>query len=84
LPVVESLAREFAGRARVVTVHVDRDGQIGEQFDARGLPSYLVFLDGREVNRINLSFVDWFLEARFRRILNNALKEAARSSQQIP
>jgi thioredoxin-like negative regulator of GroEL len=81
LPVVESLALEFTGRARILTVHVDREGQVGEQFDALGLPSYLVFLDGREVSRINLSFVDWFLEARIRRMLNNALNQAARSSR---
>jgi thioredoxin-like negative regulator of GroEL len=78
LPVVESLADEFAGRARVVKVHVDRDGQVGEQFSAPGLPSYLLFVNGHEVSRIKLNFLDWFLEARMRRMLKKALEGAAR------
>jgi thioredoxin-like negative regulator of GroEL len=74
LPVIESLADEFAGRAHFVKVHVDRDGEVQGHFGASGLPSYLLFKDGREVGRMRLTFVDWFLDTRIRRMINGALE----------
>jgi thioredoxin-like negative regulator of GroEL len=73
LPVIESLAGEFAGRARFVTVHVDRDSETLEQFDSSGLPTYLVFRDGQPVDRLLFSQIGWFLERRLRRMVNGAL-----------
>jgi thioredoxin-like negative regulator of GroEL len=73
LPVIESVAGEFAGRARFVTVHVDRDSDVLEQFEAWGLPTYLVFKDGRPFDRLYFSQVGWFLEMRVRRMVSGAL-----------
>ena len=73
MPVIESLADEFAGRARFVKVHLDRDGEVREPFGASGIPSYLLFKDGRKIDHIRLTFVGWFLEARIRRMVNSAL-----------
>jgi thioredoxin 1 len=74
LPVVEDIAREFAGRARVVKVQVDREGEVLERFRASGLPAYLVYREGSEVDRLALSSVGWFLKARVRRLLNASLE----------
>jgi thioredoxin-like negative regulator of GroEL len=73
LPVIESLAEEFAGRARFAKVQIDRDGEVQERFGASGLPSYLLFKDGREIDRMRLTFVGWFLEGRIRRMVSAAL-----------
>jgi thioredoxin-like negative regulator of GroEL len=73
LPVIESLAAEFAGRARFAKVHIDQDGAIQEKFGASGIPSYILFKNGQEVDRILVSFVGWFLESRVRRMVNGAL-----------
>ncbi len=73
MPVIESLAEEFRGRARVATVHADRGGDLLAAFDASGFPTYLVFRDGVEVDRLTLRFVPWFLESRLRRTLERAL-----------
>ncbi len=73
MPVIESLASEFSGRARFVKVHVDEEGKIQEAFNASGLPSYLLFKDGEEVSRIRMTFLDWFLERRVRGMVNGAL-----------
>ena len=73
MPVIESLANEFSGRARFVKVHIDEEGKVQEAFDASGLPSYLLFRDGEEVSRIRMTFLDWFLERRVRRMVNGAL-----------
>ena len=73
MPVIEGLAGEFEGRARVVKVEIDREGVVLESFDASIIPSYLVYVDGVEVDRLTLTFVDWFLESRVRRMLESAL-----------
>lgn len=73
MPAIESLAREFAGRARFVKVQIDREGEVQERFGASSLPSYLPFKDGREVDRMRVTFVDWFLEGRIRRMVDSAL-----------
>ena len=76
MPVIESLADEFEGRARVVKVEVDRKGETLASFDASSLPSYLVFRDGVEVDRIRLRFLDWWLERRIRGMVEGALESA--------
>ncbi len=73
MPVIESLASEFSGRARFVKVHIDEEGKVQEAFNASGLPSYLLFKDGEEVSRIRMTFLDWFLERRVRGMVNGAL-----------
>jgi thioredoxin-like negative regulator of GroEL len=73
LPVIEDLANDFAGRARFVRIHVDRDGHVLKRFGASGLPTYLVFRDGKEVDRLRLTFISWFLEQRLRRMVESQL-----------
>jgi thioredoxin-like negative regulator of GroEL len=73
LPVIEELALEFAGRARFVRVDVAPGGGVLERFGASGLPAYLLFRDGVEVDRMRLGFLDWFLKSRLRRMVNGAL-----------
>ncbi len=72
MPVIESLAHEFSGRARFFKVHIDEDGKVQEAFNAGGLPSYLLFKDGKEVSRIRFT-LGWFLERRVRRMVEGAL-----------
>jgi thioredoxin-like negative regulator of GroEL len=74
LPVIEALAEEFQGRARVVKVEADRDGVVLDAFDASSIPAYLVFRDGVQVDRIQMSFLPWFLESRIRAMVESALE----------
>jgi thioredoxin 2 len=46
-PVLESLARQFAGRVKLVKVNVDESPAIAQRFEARGIPMLLVLRDGR-------------------------------------
>ena len=73
MPVVEDLSEEFEGRARFVKIEVDRQGDTLERFGASGVPAYLVFQDGVEVDRLSLNFLDWYFEARIRMMLENRL-----------
>ncbi|HEY6058926.1 MAG TPA: thioredoxin [Candidatus Limnocylindrales bacterium] len=51
-PILEQLAREFAGRLKVVKVNVDENPVLAAQFDARSIPTLVVLRGGRVVDRI--------------------------------
>jgi thioredoxin 1 len=45
-PVVEELARDYEGRARMVKVDVDKNPKISTQFSIRSIPTLMVFKGG--------------------------------------
>jgi thioredoxin 1 len=45
-PIVEDLADEFEGRAKVGKVDVDENPQTAQQFGVRSIPTLLFFKDG--------------------------------------
>jgi thioredoxin 2 len=51
-PALEDLARDFAGRARIAKLNVDENPQTASRFDVRSIPTLLVFVGGREIDRI--------------------------------
>ena len=68
---MQSLAEEFAGRARFVQVDASPDGKLLESFGASSLPTYIVFRDGVEVDRLTLNVIPLFLENRLRRMVTS-------------
>ena len=77
MPVIEALAEEFAGRVRVVIVVVEAGGGVLAEFDADGVPAYLVFQNGVEVERLAPMLTDWWTEARLRGRIEAALANAS-------
>ncbi len=51
-PVVEELAGEYAGRAKVVKVNVDEHQELAQRFGIMSIPTLLFFKDGREADKI--------------------------------
>jgi thioredoxin 2 len=51
-PVLERLAREHAGRLKVVRVNVDEAPSTAAQHQATSIPTLVVLRDGRQVDRI--------------------------------
>jgi len=51
-PVVEELAGEFEGKARVGKVDVDNNPEISAKYGIRSIPSLLIFRDGEVVDQI--------------------------------
>lgn len=51
-PVFEKLAEEFDGRLTFAKVDVDSNQSSAGQFGIRGIPTLLVFNDGKEIDRI--------------------------------
>jgi thioredoxin 2 len=51
-PILEQLAREYAGRIKVVKVNVDENPALAVRFDAQSIPTLLVLKGGRVMDRI--------------------------------
>lgn len=51
-PVLEALAREYAGRAQFAAVDCDDEPQIAQRYNVRSMPTFVLLRDGREVGRI--------------------------------
>jgi thioredoxin 1 len=50
-PAVEQLAQEFAGRAKVAKVDVDQDIGLAMRYQVRGVPTFIIFKDGKPVQQ---------------------------------
>jgi thioredoxin len=50
-PFVDEIARDYVGRALVAKVDTDRAQQATAPFGIRGIPTSIVFKDGKEVAR---------------------------------
>jgi thioredoxin 2 len=48
-PALENLARQYAGRVKLVKVNVDQAPRTAERFTARSIPTLLLLRDGRVV-----------------------------------
>ena len=48
-PIVEELAGEFEGRAKIGKVNVDNNHQLASQYGIRGIPTLMIFKGGAMV-----------------------------------
>ena len=51
-PVIDELAVEFEGRAKVGKVDVDQNGLLAEEYGVRSIPTLVFFKDGRVVDQV--------------------------------
>lgn len=51
-PVVEKLAQEYAGRAKVAKVDVDMNIEVAMRYRVQGVPTFGIFKDGELVHRV--------------------------------
>jgi thioredoxin-like negative regulator of GroEL len=51
-PALEELAAELDGQARIAKLNVDENPHTASRFDVRSIPTLLVMVGGREVDRI--------------------------------
>lgn len=51
-PVIEELASDFHGRAKVAKLDVDHNPQVAMAFNVRSIPTLLFFKDGRVVDQL--------------------------------
>lgn len=50
-PVLDDLAREYAGKAAIAKINVDQEPGLAEQFGVSSIPTLLVIKSGGEVQR---------------------------------
>jgi thioredoxin 1 len=51
-PTIETLAEEYAGRAAVFKINVDRAPDLAQRYGIQGVPSVLFFSEGQETERL--------------------------------
>lgn len=51
-PSIEQLAVEYAGRAKVFKVDVDREGDLAGRYGIMSIPALLVFKNGKQVDQM--------------------------------
>ena len=50
-PVIDEVARDYAGRLKVVKVDVDESGETAARFGVTAMPTFVVVKDGKETFR---------------------------------
>ncbi len=50
-PVVEQIAKEMGDSARVCKINIDEQPELASQYNVMSIPTFILFKDGKEVNR---------------------------------
>src|SRR5688572_9537259 len=65
-PILDELAVEYAGKAKVVKLDVDANPRTGMRFNVRSIPTILFFKDGKLVDQIIGALPKPALDAKFK------------------
>jgi len=74
-PTIETLAKEFEGKVKVVKLNVDSGSENAVKFGVRGIPNFTLFKNGEVVKQV-VGFTE-SLETDLRAAANASLEEAA-------
>jgi thioredoxin 1 len=50
-PLLEEINKEYDGRVKIVAINLDRNPLISERYQIKGLPTFALFKNGREIQR---------------------------------
>lgn len=68
-PIVEELAKEFVGKVKVTKLNVDENPSTPSQYGVRGIPTLILFKDGKILDQI----VGAVPKARLKAMIEKAL-----------
>lgn len=52
LPIMDEVAKEFAGKARIATINVDNGQAKSSEYGISSIPALLIFKDGKVVEKL--------------------------------
>lgn len=52
MPAVEELSQEYAGKAKVVKINIDDNGETAQKFGVMSIPTFVILKDGEPVETI--------------------------------
>lgn len=68
-PVVEELAKEYGGKAKVGKVNVDQQQQLAAQFGVMSIPTFVIMKNGRVVDQVLGAMPKAALEEKLRKAM---------------
>jgi thioredoxin 2 len=68
-PILDQLASEYAGRVKIAKLNVDENPLTASQYSIRGIPTMLLFRDGKLVNSLVGALPRGEIEGHLRSIL---------------
>jgi thioredoxin 1 len=51
-PVIEELAEDFEGKAKIAKVDTDEQGEVAQKYGIRSIPTLILFKDGEPVDQM--------------------------------
>jgi thioredoxin 1 len=51
-PIIEEIAKNFAGKAKVGKVDIDAEQNVAAEFQVTSVPTLILFKDGKEIGRL--------------------------------
>ena len=51
-PVVDQIAEDMSVNARVCKVNIDEEPELAEEYQVMSIPTFILFKEGKEANRI--------------------------------
>ncbi len=76
-PIVNELAKDFDGRAKVAKVNVDDAPALAQRFGIQGIPTILIFRDGRVVDQVTGVVPKRELTAKLDKVIADSGKSSA-------
>lgn len=69
-PIIDELAKEYAGKVVFLKVNVDRNGRLAEKFGIMSIPTLILFRNGKPVDMI----VGWHPKPALKDFINQYLQ----------
>lgn len=51
-PVIEELAEDFKGKAKICKLNVDENGQTAQEYGVMSIPTMILYKNGQEIDRL--------------------------------
>jgi putative thioredoxin len=82
-PVIEKVAREFAGRVKLVKINSDDAPELSEAYNIRSIPNVIAFKEGRPVAQFMGAVPEQQVRSFFEKLVPSAGEEALRRAEEL-